>query len=936
MRRGVLFISLVIVMGCLIPKTEGGGGFITQERIKQGKYKDDVLAVKALDPAFSLFPDSSLVDFSFLLSPPAGKFGFVKIGADGHFYFSDTGEGAKFWGIVVSQEHIDIPKDRIAEIVETMARAGINMLRLHAIDNRAGEEYGMVRRSIIDEAYPHNNDSQHFNKDYWDRVDYWISECKRRGIYVYLVLRGYRTFREGDGVPEAGKLGRAARPYAMFNRRLIELQKDYARQFLVEHVNPYTGLSYANDPAVAIIEIFNEDSLFMRPDKWQNMVEPYLTEFRQLWNEWLRKKYGDTAGLHKAWTNYRGECALGAEESVEKGNVGLPNMELESYDKALSADYKDPLRSPMRRHDAVSFAIDLQMQYLKGMKDYLREIGVKVPVTGVVDSQVVADTFTVREALDFTAGNAYYGHPLFLPGKEWVGKSFYEEVNYTKRRDVWSLMPFISRYHWADTPIAVREWSTCWPNKYRSSSILEMAAYGRLQELDLLTYFQYNTTGDVARIGSFNITCDPARWLLFGMGAKMFLRDDVSVARHTVEIGYTDADLKSWATFMQGHQELGWLSKTVNRHLKLGAIKNPKRSLLITSGRTHSADLQGVEQSLIYSNCPNVDFTQRALATGKDNIAYRSGYELSVYDGGEIRVKFHGLGLKEAVEKILLAKRLFSIEEVKAKGYEPFGVAEDRCLGFYDAGRKNLVFAYLPEEEVAPLAAQLQKFWYDAPSDYFSYADKEESWLISDTEEIKRSTKLGLVIIDTPQTQVIQGELEPNREYRSSLMKVKTVNDFAVFVAMALDDKPLTESEYFVVKMVSRAWNRGEKLEKAPYPGREDLFMLFESGSAPIQTGERSEEVPTVVELKGRKLVQSYMVNGWWEAVFDGRKEEIYLASSGRNIRFILSPPWIEPDKEPEFEQTRYYYESPPDKPTTVKGEVIYPAFQKYIRLRTK
>lgn len=932
--RPVCFLLLIIAF--YLNKVNAGTP-ITDERKATERYKADPLAVKALDPVFAFYPDSSLIDFSFLLSPPAGKFGFVKTGNDGHFYFSGTGERARFWGVVITQEHIDIPKEQIEEVVQTLARAGINMVRFHAMDNRAGEEYGLVRRTIIEEGYPHQNDSRHFNPDYLDRLDYWIAKCKKRGIYVYLVLRGYRTFREGDGVPSADKLNRAARPYAMFNPRLIELQKEYARKFLVEHVNPYTGLSYANDPAVAAIEIFNEDSLFMRPDMWQNMVEPYLTEFRQLWNNWLKDKYGTTEKLRRAWTNVHGECALAEDESLERKNIRLPQMNLEPYKSALRAEYTDPLRSPIRRHDAGEFAIELQMKYLNEMKNYLREIGVKVPLTGVVDSTVVADTYTVGKVLDFTAENAYYEHPIFLPGQAWKSKAFYKNVNYMKDWGAWSLMPFVARYHWADCPVGVREWATCWPNEYRATSILEMSAYARLQDLDLLTYFAYYTTGDFLRIGTFNITCDPARWLLFGLGAKMFLSDDVSVAKHTVEIGYSKEDLLAWASFIQPHHCLGWLSKTVNRFLDDIPRASNKRALLITSGRTHNVDLQKSTHSLIFSNCPYVDFRQKEKAYSENNILSRSGYTLQLIDvDAEMNVNFTGLGLKEPLQKTLRTEKMLLVDDVKSKGYEPFGVSGDKCLGFYDANRKNLVFAYLPENEVPGFGAQLLNYWYHTPGDYFSFTEGENKWLLSDTGEIKRNTTLGLEIIDCPEVQVIQGELKPGEIYESSQLRIQTANDFGVFVAMSLDEKPLSESRYFVVKMVTRAWNRGQRLEKSKYPGRDDLFVLEDGGSAIVQTRDKSSEDPTIVWLNGRKLLECYMLNGWWEAVFEQNTKTIYLACSGRNIKFRITPPWLKPGEEPEFEMTRYYYDAPPAEPVQIKGDVIYPAFQKYIRLRSK
>ena len=87
-----------------------------------------------------------------------------------------------------------------------------------------------------------------------------------------------------------------------FEPRMIELQKKYARD-LLGHVNPYTGHAYSAEPAVAMVEVNNENALF---NEWNGgsidrLPEPYAGTFRGLWNAWLQKKYGGTAWLAKAW-----------------------------------------------------------------------------------------------------------------------------------------------------------------------------------------------------------------------------------------------------------------------------------------------------------------------------------------------------------------------------------------------------------------------------------------------------------------------------------------------------------------------------------------------------------------------------------------------------------------------------------------------------------
>src|SRR5690606_29065073 len=136
-----------------------------------------------------------------------------------------------------------VPDAEIDAMVMNFKRAGLNLIRLHHFDERDG----IIN---LDAA-----DSRHFVPARLKQLDYWIYKAKQNGLYIYLDLLDYRRFKEGDGVPNAEAIGRAARPYNIFDRRLIELQKEYARKLLREHVNPYTGLAYADDPAVVMLEI---------------------------------------------------------------------------------------------------------------------------------------------------------------------------------------------------------------------------------------------------------------------------------------------------------------------------------------------------------------------------------------------------------------------------------------------------------------------------------------------------------------------------------------------------------------------------------------------------------------------------------------------------------------------------------------------------------
>ena len=82
----------------------------------------------------------------------------------------------------------------------------------------------------------------------WIGYDYLIHCLKEQGIYVYIDLLTYRKFKADDGVASAHLLPlEAGRPYSTFDR-MFDLQKAYNEK-LFNHVNPYTGLAYKEDPA---------------------------------------------------------------------------------------------------------------------------------------------------------------------------------------------------------------------------------------------------------------------------------------------------------------------------------------------------------------------------------------------------------------------------------------------------------------------------------------------------------------------------------------------------------------------------------------------------------------------------------------------------------------------------------------------------------------
>ncbi len=616
---------------------------ITFERKDSGKFRDS-LAVRWLDPRFGEFPDASLVDFSFLLKPPAGKFGFVRVGKDGHFYFEKTGERVRFWGVTVAGSHVDIPKDKIETVVDVLARAGCNLIRLHELDNRGGEKFGILRRCVIDEAYPNEDNSKNLDREYLDRIDYWIYQAQKRGIYIYLVIRAYRTFKSGDGIEGAEMMDRKGSPYSLFDEKMIDLQKEFINEFLFKHVNPYTGLPNGLNPAVAMIELINEDSFFFQYDKLDNMIEPYKTKFKKLWIDFLKRKYRTTRNLRKAWSTVDGFTILRDDESIENENVYFPKMTLRKFtDVDFNLKSKE-LDHPLRQRDGLEFLISLQTKLFRELKNFIRLKGCPVPLTSTVNSEIIHDTYTVFSELDFIGQNVYMDHPFFEAGKEWVGISFFRNENYLKRNDRWSFPVYSSFYAWKNKPIVIREFSQCFPNEFRVSSLIHLAIFSLLQDYDAIIHFAYYTWGDVNQCSPFGFQADPTRWGLFGYAGKIFINGDIKPFANEVDICFTVDDLKTWADWWSDVYKLSFKFKLRNKivsEIKInGNAINIFSAKIFTDIKTREL-LDSLMKVDVEGNGVKIDFSSGTLIVNSRNLVAIAGEvdTSRIYEIGEIKFK---------------------------------------------------------------------------------------------------------------------------------------------------------------------------------------------------------------------------------------------------------------------------------------------------------
>lgn len=223
---------------------------------------------------------------------------FVTINSDGSF--AVNGKPIRFWGTNFVGNASFPDKHKSYYIAGRMRKLGINLVRFHYLD------YPMNIRGLL---YGSTTTRQ-LNLTNFDYLDKLISELKKNGIYVNINLNVGRVFRNSDGVADADSIQHYAKGFTIFDPQMIELQKEYARQVLT-HVNPYTGLSLAEDPVMAMVELINENSLYLmwRQNQLKIFAEGGILPVRYnkmldtMFNSFLLRKYGSTENLQSAWSS---------------------------------------------------------------------------------------------------------------------------------------------------------------------------------------------------------------------------------------------------------------------------------------------------------------------------------------------------------------------------------------------------------------------------------------------------------------------------------------------------------------------------------------------------------------------------------------------------------------------------------------------------------
>ncbi|MBR07538.1 MAG: hypothetical protein CMP48_07615 [Rickettsiales bacterium] len=141
------------------------------------------------------------------------------------------------------------PKEVIDEDVYHFARLSFDAYRVHVWDTQISDSVGNL-----------------LENEHLEVFDYMLKKMQDRGMKMLITPIAFW----GNGWPERdswtpGFSHKYGKDNCLTNEEAIKAQEKYLIQFL-NHVNPYTGMAYKNDPNIVAFEVSNEPHHRQSPD----------------------------------------------------------------------------------------------------------------------------------------------------------------------------------------------------------------------------------------------------------------------------------------------------------------------------------------------------------------------------------------------------------------------------------------------------------------------------------------------------------------------------------------------------------------------------------------------------------------------------------------------------------------------------------------------
>ena len=480
------------------------GAFLPNGQLKPGERSglaDD--GYFAYEPGLDPFDATALLDLRNLNEETAGQDGFVE--ADGDIFRLGSGEEARFWGVNVNANHAGQNRKSVDYVGRKLAKLGVNIVRFHS------------------PLFDGSGDPARIDADKLDDLFYLVAAMKGAGIYTEISFYFPLWF---DIQPHYGIDGFDTidnkRPFALlyFEERMQQIHREWLRQILTTP-NPYTQTRLADEPAVAIVEIINEDSFFFWTFSKQNVPAVHWSQLESMYAEWLVARHGSVRDAAESWGGTLDE------DDIENGRAAI----LEAWHMTGDGSRTGGPSKTRRMGDQVRFLTEVQRDFYADTTRYIKqELGYGGLVTASNWHVSDGPTLDALERYTYTAGDVIDRHGHFGGKHTGEGSNYSVRVGheYESRSGVRSpeALP-LAVAQIAGHPHTISEIGWPQPNRFRADMTFLSSAYGALQGIDAFFFF---AVGSVfladASVAKFQLG-SPSVAATFPAAALIYRRGDV-------------------------------------------------------------------------------------------------------------------------------------------------------------------------------------------------------------------------------------------------------------------------------------------------------------------------------------------------------------------------------------------------------------------------
>lgn len=382
------------------------------------------------------------------LDAPAGHRGPVQIQGD-HFATGDRSH-LPMWGVNLSYG-LSAPSHEDADFTAArFAKFGVTAVRMHKFANAPWEGIGD----------PH--DCTLCSADGLERLDYFCHQLATHGVYFgwsptygmqlqdknFPHLLAPQEIRRAFGKGTGGLINFCPDIQDLNIQRIVNL---------LTHVNPYSKLPYAKDPALSYVEIQNEDDiLWWSSGKVYDTCPTYRQLIRKGFAAWVKAHYPTQEALKAAW-----------QEDTKNATITAEGLDVLVNPWFYTSDHLPKVGPGERQHllDQAHYLHELQDRYYAKAVAAIRATGYAGCIVGSPWQAPTQLPHYLNLASDAAAGyidrhnyfDGFQNSMLRHPGSGLLSTGLQQDL---------------------DLPFGLSEWTNVYPCVYAAEAPVLIAAYG--------------------------------------------------------------------------------------------------------------------------------------------------------------------------------------------------------------------------------------------------------------------------------------------------------------------------------------------------------------------------------------------------------------------------------------------------------------------------